>query len=74
MSQQDIFLFTFQKSKSPIHSNSAYTRLLLNVLDHEINILDLIKILFGSFLHWCEESGFKHNFEDSFFKANFIVL
>ena len=43
-------------------------------LDHESNILDFIEILFSSFLHWCEESGFKQNFENSFFKANFIVL
>ena len=59
---------------SHIHSNYAYTLLLLNDLDHESNILDFIEILFGSFLHWCEESGFKQNFETSFFKANFIVL
>ena len=52
---------------SHIHSNSAYMLLLLNDLDHESNILDLIEILFSSFLHWCKDSGFKQNFENSFF-------
>ena len=42
--------------------------LLLNDLDHGSNILDFIEILFSSFLHWCEESGFKQNFENSFLK------
>ena len=69
-----MFPVYFSKPMSHIHSNFAYKLLLLNDLDHGSNILDFIEISFSSFLHWCEESGFKQNFENSFFKSKFLLF